>query len=132
MDSPILIVVLLFALVAVAALVAAWWYARRIKQNLDAAPPPAAGSRGALQLTSGSVEQLRQLTPEPILMKQSSEGVRVQIEQRPMLPMMAFAGSQASGALSETAAAVTERYGLKWVVLVSPGEDGRVVVQRLA
>ena len=73
------------------------------------------------------------LSAEPILLKQGEEGVRVQIEHRPMMPLMAFAGQgRSSAALYETAARVTERYGAKWVVLVSAREDGRVTVQRLA
>jgi len=35
-------------------------------------------------------------------------------------------------ALAETAAEITERYGVKWVVLVSVGEDDRVTLHRLA
>jgi hypothetical protein len=34
--------------------------------------------------------------------------------------------------LGEATALITERYGVKWVVLMSAGEDGRVVVERLA
>jgi hypothetical protein len=94
--------------------------------------PSAASSRGTIELAPASSEQLRKLTPEPILLKQSPEGVRVQIDRQPMLPLMAFAGTQASGAIAELATALTERYGPKWVVLVSPGDDGEVVVQRLA
>ena len=69
---------------------------------------------------------------EPILIKQGEDGVRVQIEHRPMMPLMAFLGNDVSAALNETAGAVSERYGVKWVVLVSAHEDGRVTLQRLA
>jgi hypothetical protein len=48
------------------------------------------------------------------------------------MPLMAFLGRDVSAALAETAAEVTERYGVKWVVLVSVGQDERVTVQRLA
>ena len=126
------IVVLAFLLVALVALVIVWWYARRIKDDLDESPSVVAGARSSIDLTPAAVEQLRKLSTEPILMKQSDEGVRVQIEHRPMMPLMAFIGKDVSGALGETAAAVTERYGVKWVVLVSVGDDERVTVQRLS
>jgi hypothetical protein len=130
--SKAYIIVLAFLFVALIASAAGWWYARRVKHDLDESPSVVAGRRDVIDLTSASVEQLRRLSAEPILLKQSEEGVRVQIEQRPMLPMMAFAGKPVGAALSETAAAVTQRYGAKWVILVSAFEERRVTVQRLA
>ena len=126
------VVVLAFLFVALIALVVVWWYARRVKQDLDESPGIVAGARGVIELTPAAVDELRRLSAEPILIKQSDEGVRVQIEHRPMMPLMAFIGKDVSGALGETAAAVTERYGMKWVVLVSVGGDDRVTVQRLS
>ncbi len=78
-----------------------------------------AGARGVIELRPESVAQLRALSAEPILLKQGEDGVRVQIEHRPMMPLMAFLGKDVSSALQETAGEVTERYGVKWVVLVS-------------
>ena len=126
------IVVLAFLLVALVGLAAAWLYARHIKQDLDKSSPAVAGTRALIDLTPASMAQLRGMSAEPILLKQSEEGLRVQIDQRPMLPMMAFSGKPAGAALSETAARVTQLYGAKWVILVSTSEDGRVTVQRLA
>ena len=75
----------------------------------------------------------KELSAEPILLKQGEEGVRVQIEHRPMLPLMAFAGQGAvSAAFNEAAARVSERWGPRWVVLLSAREDGTVSAQRLA
>jgi len=125
-------VVLVFLFVALIALAFVWWYARRVKQDLDDPSRIVAGARGVIDLTPASREQLRKLSAEPILLKQSEEGVRVQIEHRPMMPLMAFLGKEVSAALTEAAAEVTERYGVKWVVLVSVGQDDRVAVQRLA
>ena len=73
-----------------------------------------------------------ELSSEPILLKQSEEGVRVQIEHRPMLPLMAFVGKDVSAALTEAAGRVSEQWGPKWVVLLTAREDGDVSVQRLA
>jgi len=109
-----------------------WWYARRVKEDLDESSRIVGGTRGVIELTPAGREQLRQLSSEPILLKQAEDGVRVQIEHRPMMPLMAFLGKEVSAALGETSAAITERYGVKWVVLVSVGQDDRVTVQRLA
>jgi hypothetical protein len=125
-------VVLAFLIVALIALVVVWWYARHLKQDLDESSGIVAGARGVIELTPATMGQLRQLSAEPILLKQSEEGVRVQIEHRPMMPLMAFVGKDVSAALGETAAEITERYGVKWVVLVSVGQDDRVTVQRLS
>ena len=126
------IVVLAFLFVALIALAVVWWYARRVKQDLDESSRIVAGARGVIELTPASMEQLRLLSSEPILLKQSEEAVRVQIEHRPMMHLMAFLGKDVSAALGETAAEITERYGVKWVVLVSVGEDDRVTMQQLA
>jgi hypothetical protein len=131
--SGVYIIVLIFLAVALLALVAVWFYARRVKDDLDTAPSVATGARAVLELTPESAARLRDLSPEPILLKQGEEGVRVQIEHRPMLPLMAFAGQgAASAALNEAAMRVSERWGPKWVVLLSAREDGAVSAQRLA
>jgi hypothetical protein len=131
--SGVYIVVLVFLAVALIALAPVWFYARRVKDDLDTAPSAVTGVTAALELSSESAARLRELSAEPILLKQGEEGVRVQIEHRPMLPLMAFIGQGAvSAAFNEAAARVSERWGPKWVVLLSAREDGTVSVQRLA
>ena len=131
--SGVYVVVLVFLVVALVSLVGVWVYARRVKGDLDTAPSAVTGARTVLELTPESVVRLRELSAEPILLKQGEEGVRVQIEHRPMLPLMAFAGQGAvSAAFNEAAARVSERWGPKWVVLLSAREDGTVSAQRLA
>jgi hypothetical protein len=125
------LVVLLFLAVVLIALLVVWWYASRVKTDLDH-PGIVAGARGVVELRPESIEQLHRLSAEPILLKQGEEGVRVQIEHRPMMPLMAFVGQDVSAALGEAAVAVSERYGPAWVVLLSPGADGQATVQRLA
>jgi hypothetical protein len=120
-----------FVIVALVALAAVWWYASRMKQKIDD-PGPVAGARGVIELRPESVDQLRSLSAEPILLKQSEEGVRVQIDHRPMMPLRAFLGNEAATALQEAAGEVSERYGVKWVVLVNASDPGRVTIQRLA
>ena len=130
--SSAYVTIIIFLIIALVALAIVWWYARRVKDDLDDSPSIVAGARGVIELRPESVAQLRALSAEPILLKQGEDGVRVQIEHRPMMPLMAFLGKDVSSALQETAGEVTERYGVKWVVLVSVHEDGRVTVQRLA
>jgi hypothetical protein len=131
--SGVYVYVLIFLVVALAALVVVWYLARRVKSDLDSSPTGATGARAVLQLTPENCAHLRALSPEPILLKQGEEGVRVQIEQRPMLPLMAFAGQGAvGGALNEAAARVSQQWGPKWVVLLAAREDGSVSAQRLA
>jgi hypothetical protein len=130
--SKAYIVVIVFLVIAIVALALVWWYARRMKQDLDDSGTIVAGARGVIELSPAAVEQLRGLSSQPILLKQSEEGVRVQIEHKPMMPLMAFVGREVSAAIGEAAVAITERYGIKWVVLVSAADEQRVTVQRLA
>ncbi len=130
--SGVYVWVLAFLVLALLALVVIWYLARRVKNDLDTSPTAVAGARAALELTPGNAARLYELSSEPILLKQSEEGVRVQIEHRPMLPLMAFVGKDVSAALTEAAVRVSEQWGPRWVVLVTALEDGGVSVQRLA
>jgi hypothetical protein len=130
--SSLAITIVLFVTVALIGLAAVWWYATRVKRELDDTSGVVAGARGVIELSPESVERLRELTSEPILLKQSEEGVRVQIEHRPMMPLRAFLGRDAAATLQEVAGEVSERYGVKWVVLVDAGDPERVTVKRLA
>jgi hypothetical protein len=130
--SGVYVVILIFLVVALVALVVVWVVARRVKSDLDTSPSGVAGARVSIELTPDNVTRLYQLSAEPILLKQSEEGVRVQIEHRPMLPLMAFVGKDVSAALNEAAVRVTEKWGARWVVLLTAREDGSVSAQRLS
>jgi hypothetical protein len=127
-----MLIVLLFLFIALIALIVVWFFARNMKQELDAPAGSAAGARAEFRLSADRIRELRSLSGEPILLKQSEEGVRVQIDNRPMVPLAVFLGKEVSAALGEAAAAVTQTFGAQWVVLVTPREDGRVSVQRLS
>jgi len=127
-----MLVILLFLFVALVALVIVCYYARNVKKDLYTPAGSAAGASTEFQLPADRIHELRSLTSEPILLKQSEEGVRVQIDNRPMVPLAVFLGKEVSTALGEAAASVTRAFGPRWVVLVTPREDGRVSVQRLA
>lgn len=124
--------VMVFLVAALVALVLVWFYARSVKRDLDESPSAVTGSRAALELRPESVARLHELSADPILLKQSDEGVRVQIEHRPMLPLMAFVGQDVSAALTEAAARVSEKWGPRWAVLLTAGDDATVTVQRLS
>ncbi len=130
--SGVYVWILVFLIVALVALLIVWFVARRMKSDLDVSPTAVAGARASLELAPANVARLHQLSEEPILLKQSEEGVRVQIEHRPMLPLMAFVGKDVSAALTEAAVRVSEQWGPKWVVLITAREDGSVSAQRLA
>jgi hypothetical protein len=131
--STVYVYVLVFFVVAIVALAGVWFVARRMKQDFDTSPGAATGARAALELAPDNVGRLRELSAEPILLKQGEEGVRVQIEHRPMLPLMAFAGQgQVGAALNEAALRVSEQWGPKWVVLLTARDDGSVSAQRLS
>ena len=130
--SGVYVGILIFLVVALIALLVVWVLARRMKSDLDTSPSSVAGARTSLELGPASVTRLRDLSVEPILLKQNEEGVRVQIEHRPMLPLMAFVGKDVSAALNEAAMKVSEQWGPRWVVLLTAGEDGSVTAQRLA
>jgi len=130
--SGTVILVLVFVAVALVALVAVWYFARRVRSDLDVAPTAAAGASASLEMTPVNAMRLHELSAEPILLRQSEEGLRVQIEHRPMLPLMAFVGKDVSAALTEAAGRVSEQWGPKWVVLLTARGEGSVSVQRLA
>ena len=57
----------------------------------------------------------------------------MQIEHRPMLPLMAFVGKDVSAALNEAAVRVSEQWGPQWVVLLTAARrTASVSAQRLA
>jgi hypothetical protein len=126
------IAIMVFLLAVLVILIILWVYARTVKKDLATSPTLVTGVRGVVELAPASAKQLHELSAEPILLKQSENGIRVQLDHRPMQPLMAFAGKDASRALNEVAAEVSERYGMQWMVLVSAAEDGRVTIQRLS
>lgn len=124
--------VLVFVVFALLLLVGVWYLARRVKGSLDDQETAVSGARAPLELAPDNALRLHELSHEPILLKQGDDGVRVQIEHRPMLPLMAYAGRDVSSALGEAVARVSELWGPRWVVLLTAREDGSASVQRLA
>lgn len=132
MDGGVIIIVVVFAVVAILGILLAWWLGHRLKERLDGSRDVHSVTREVLALKPGSADVLRKLTTEPVLLKQAEDGLRFQIDQRPMAPIAALAGQPAATALAEAAAAVSQRFGVRWVALVNPTEGDSVTVQRLA
>jgi isoprenylcysteine carboxyl methyltransferase (ICMT) family protein YpbQ len=124
--------VLLFLVAALVALLVVYYYARNVKRDLDEEGPSVFGQRASIEVTDEHAAQLLALTSEPILLKQSEEGVRVQIDDRPMIPLAAFMGQDVSAALREAAMRVSQAFGSNWTALVTVAEDGSGKVERLS
>lgn len=124
--------VLIFLIAALLALIVVYYYARNVKRELDEQGPSALGQRCTIEITRDHAAQIRAVTAEPILLKQSEDGVRVQIDDRPMLPLAAFVGQDVTAALRETAMRVSQAFGSRWTALVTVAEDGSGKVERLS
>jgi len=124
--------VLLFLIAALVALVVIYYYARSVKRDLDEEGPSVFGQRCTIGVTKEHADLLLALTSEPILLKQSEEGVRVQIDDRPMMPLAAFVGQDVTSALREAALHVSQSFGSRWTALITVKEDGSGKVERLA
>ncbi len=123
---------LAFFAVAAAVLVVAWWAARRAKRRIDESGK---GDRRAL-ITELDVPpvvagQLAEFTPEPIFLKQGDDGVRVQLENKPFIPLHFLTDQRVAGAMHQVALAVSRRFGPRWACLVTAHADGKVTVRRL-
>jgi hypothetical protein len=123
--------VLAFLVAALVGLIIAWYWARTLKARYDE-EERARTARMTLELSAGCTARLRSLTPEPILLKQAADGVRVQIDDRPMVPLVAFLGKDVASALREAALVVAQHFGESWTVLVNVEADESITVRRLA
>jgi hypothetical protein len=131
MDRMIAIWLAFFA-VAAAVLVVAWWAARRARHRIDAS---GRGDRrlliSELDVPAAVAGRLVEFTPEPIFLKQGDEGVRVQLENKPFIPLHFLTDQGAAGAMRQVALAVSQRFGPRWACLITARADGKVTVRRL-
>jgi hypothetical protein len=123
--------ILAFLGAALVGLIIAWYWARTLRERYEA-ESRTQGASLRLELSPGQSAGLRGLTAEPILLKQGHDGVRVQIDDRPMLPLAAFLAGDAAAALREAAARIAQQFGQDWTVLLTVHADESVTVQRLA
>jgi len=124
--------VLLFLIAALVALIIVYYYARNVKRDLDEKAPSALGQRCTIEVTRDHAARLLSLSDEPILIKQSEDGVRVQIDDKPMMPLAAFMGQDVAAALREAALRVSQAFGGRWTALVTVADDGSAKVERLS
>jgi hypothetical protein len=111
-----------------------YWYARRLKRRLEAPATAALAAQVPLTFTlsDASAASLAHLSQEPILIKQAEDGLRVQLDNRPLVPIAILTDLAAAAALREIVAGASQKYGARWTALVIPTGDGSVSVQRLA
>jgi hypothetical protein len=124
--------VLLFLIAALVALLVVYYYARNVKRDLDEEGPSVFGQRCTIEVTAENAVRLLAMTTEPILIKQTEEGFRVQIDDKPMMPLAAFIGQDVAAALREAAMRVSQAFGTRWTALVTVVEDGSAKVERLS
>ena len=104
-----------------------------MKRSLDAPSALlAAQSPLSLTLSERSTASLAHLSQEPILIKQAEDGLRVQLDNRPLVPIAILTDLAAAAALREIVAGVSRDYGARWTALVTTAVDGSIRVQRLA
>jgi hypothetical protein len=123
---------LVFFTLAAVALVIVWWVARRAKGRIDAS---AKSDRrhliSDLDVPASVGSRLAEFTPEPIFLKQGEDGVRVQLENKPFIPLHFLTDQNVAGAMRQVALVVSQRFGPRWACLVTARADGKVSVRRL-
>ena len=110
------------------------WWAGRVKKTLGEQAPDAhvGATSEPLQLDGECAAHIRTLSSEPFLLKQTEDGLRVQIASRPIVPVALFADKGVAAALMVAAAQASRHFGQNWVALVSLGDDNRISLRRLA
>jgi hypothetical protein len=121
-------------LVLVILLSAGILWASRVKKNLGEHAPAAhvGATSEPLQLNSECAKHIRALSAEPFLLKQAADGLRVQIANRPIVPVALFTDNGVAAALMLAAVKANDQFGQDWMALVSLGNDDTVSLRRLA
>lgn len=133
MSSSAQIVILVSA--ALVILVAfGWWLANRMKRDVtdDAGLSRVGAAIEPLLLTAECAEYVRSLSKEPLLLKQTPDGLRVQIDNRPVVPVALFVDKGLASALMEMAMLASKSFGPSWVALATLGDDDRLSLRRLS
>jgi hypothetical protein len=107
-------------------------FTQRLKKRIDTDVPHKVGPPVRLNVSPQSAERLARLSSEPVFVKQSPDGTRVQIDNRPLVPLVMLTDHDAVLGLNEAIMAATSRFGGTWSALLSSDDDGGVSVQRLS
>ena len=113
-------------------LLVVYFYGQRIKQRLDSAEAPHVGGPLTVTVSQDAAEHLARTLREPLIIKQGPDGTRVQIDNRPLVPLVILTDQVAQRAVREIVAAAADRFGLTWTAVATSREDGTVSVQRLS
>ena len=129
-----LAVVMLVTIALIVLVSLLYWYGTRLKRTLDSSAPAALAAQEPLsfRLSEAGTASLAHLSQEPILIRQAPDGLRVQLDNRPLVPIAILTDLAAAAALREIVAGTSRTYGARWTALVIPSGDGAVSVQRLA
>jgi hypothetical protein len=125
-------VIVLASAALVILLLVAYWVTMRFKKRLDEEAPPDLGLALSVTISEESTRRLSKLSTQPVFIKQSGDGTRVQIENRPLVPLTMLTDRAAVLALREVIMAASNRYGSVWTGLVSIHDEVGVTVKRLS
>lgn len=109
----------------------AYEFGNRAKKSLEQGPRLHAMPPFSVGLSEANATVAVSLSREPIFMKQSPDGLRVQLDNRPLLPLTMFRDPATMAALREIAMRVTQQQGAVWTALINVEVDGSVTVRRL-
>ena len=111
-----------------------YWYANRVKRGLESSTTAALVAQDPLTFTlsDDSAASLAHLSQEPILIKQAEDGLRVQLDNRPLVPIAILTDLAAAAALREIVAGTSQHVRRALDRPRHSGGDGSVSVQRLA
>ena len=86
-------------------------FSQRFKKRIDAEVPHKVGPPVRLTVSPQSAERLARLSSEPVFVRQSPDGTRVQIENRPLVPLVMLTDHEAVLGLREAIVAASSRFG---------------------
>lgn len=99
-------------------------FSQRFKKRIDAEVPHKVGPPVRLTVSPQSAERLARLSSEPVFVRQSPDGTRVQIENRPLVPLVMLTDHEAVLGLREAIVVASSRFGGTWSALLSSDDDG--------
>jgi hypothetical protein len=126
-------IIVITTLVLIVLLVVLYYYASRTKRALQEPAGPAVTQPPlSVPLSERGAASLAHLSAEPILIRQGADGIRVQLDNRPLVPLVILTDKAAASALREIVATASQHYGAQWTALVTSAGEASVTVQRLA
>jgi hypothetical protein len=125
-------VVIVTSVIIVAILLVGYFYGQKVKQRLDTPKNPQMRAPIKVSVSHESAEYLARSLREPLIIKQALDGTRVQIDNRPLVPLVMLTDQGAQKAIREVVVAAGEKFGTTWMAVASTLEDGTVSVQQLS